>query len=433
MAGLNSIGASDHHAAENADGHKVFAEPTRAVGGWWIATSSLAWLGVWTAQLTPVQYLLPDQVADLFTTGSWQDSTLDFGIVAGAAAVCSVLAYPLTGTLSDRTTSRLGRRRPWIIAGTLLFAFSLLALSGQHTVVGITVFWSLASVGFCAISSGLTALISDQVPVRQRGLASAMVSAPQAIGVILGVSLVTVLVTGMSAGYAVIAVLLVVLVLPFLLVLKDERLPRELIPALTVSTFLSGFWVSPRRYPDFSWILLGRVLVNLGNALGTSLLLYFLRYGLDRPSADADLLVLTVIYAATSVLAAVLCGRMSDLLGRRRDFVIVSAGVQALAGVLLAVFPSYGMTIAGGALLGVGYGCFLAVDQALATEVLPDAQSRGKDLGIMNIASVLPQGVGPILGALVVTGFGSFRALFAATAIACLLGAVTVLPIRSVR
>ena len=413
----------------------LFAEPTRRVGGWWIAAFSAAWLGVWMAQLTPVQYLLPLQVDGLFAEGTWQQSTLDFGLVSGVAAVCSIVAYPLTGALSDRTTSRFGRRRPWILVGALIFALSLLVLSVQTTVAGVTVFWSLASVGFCALSAALTALISDQVPVGQRGLVSGLISAPQALGIILGVILVTELFVGTVAGYAALAVLLVILVAPFLLLVPDPRLPREARPPLTLRALVQGFWISPRRYPDFGWTLLSRVLVNIGNALGTSLLLYFLIFGLglDEATAEDDLLVLIVIYAIMSVVSSIVCGRLSDVLGRRRVFVLASSALQAAGAILLAAIPTFDVALVGAALLGLGYGCFLAIDQALATQVLPDAQSRGKDLGIMNIASALPQGIAPMIGALIVTAFGSFPSLFVASAIVGVLGAAAVLPIRSVK
>ncbi|MBO9578603.1 MAG: MFS transporter [Microbacteriaceae bacterium] len=411
----------------------IGAEPVRRVGGWWIAAFSAAWLGLWMAQLAPVQYLLPTQVDGLFEGGDWKRSTLDFGLIAGSAAIASIIAYPLAGALSDRTTGRFGRRRPWIVIGALLFALSLLALGVQTTVAGIMVFWALASAGFCALTAALTALIADQVPVGQRGLVSGLASAPQAIGIILGVILVTELFVGMLAGYAALAVLLLVLVAPFLLLVPDPPLRRSQRPPLTLRALVTGFWISPRAYPDFGWTLLSRVLVNIGNALGTGLLLYFLLFGLGREHAEDDLLVLIVIYAIASVVASVVCGQLSDRLGRRRVFVLIAAGAQALGSLGIAAFPSFETAIVGAALAGLGYGCFLSVDQALATQVLPDAASRGKDLGIMNLASAIPQALGPMLGALIVLVFGGFPALFVASAVVGVLGALAILPIRSVR
>lgn len=412
----------------------LFAEPTRKVGGWWIAGFAVAWLGVWMAQLTPVQLLLPVQVDALISTDSWQDSVLAFGVVSGISSICAIIAYPLTGALSDRTVSRFGRRRPWIVGGALLFAGSLLALGFQETIVGVAVLWSLAITGFCALSAALTATISDQVPVGQRGLVSGFISAPQAVGIIVGLILVTELFVGALLGYAALAVLLLLLVIPFLFV-KDAVLPREQREPFTLRRMIQGFWISPTKHPDFGWTLLGRVLANIGNALGTSLLLYFLIFGLGRENlqAEDDLLVTTLIYMVCSIVASIVCGRLSDVLGRRRVFVVVASLLQASGGVLLVVWPSFDALLIGAVLLGLGYGCFLSVDQALATQVLPDAHSRGKDLGIMNIASAVPQASAPMLGALVVTAFGGFAALFVASSVFSVLGALAVLRVRGVR
>ncbi len=65
--------------------------------------------------------------------------------------------------------------------------------------------------------------------------------------------------------------------------------------------------------------------------------------------------------------------------------------------------------------------------------MLPDAFSRGKDLGIMNIASAVPQALGSALGALIVVAFGGFSALFIASAVIGIIGALAILPIRSVK
>src|SRR5690606_28045039 len=131
-------------------------------------------------------------------------------------------------------------------------------------------------------TAALTAMISDQIPVGQRGFVSGLMSAPQGIGVILGVALAAFVFTGALAGYTALAVLLVVLLVPFLVIAPDAPLPRELRPPFTLRALVQGFWISPRRHPDFGWTLLSRILVNVGNALGTSLLLYFLLFGLHR-------------------------------------------------------------------------------------------------------------------------------------------------------
>ena len=411
-----------------------FAEPKRKVTAGWIALFATAWFGIWMAQLTPVQLLLPLQIDNLLKPTDWTESVVAFGIISGIAGACALITYPLTGAFSDRTTSRFGRRRPWILIGTVVFAVSLILLSLQTTIVGVGIFWSLAIIGFCMVSAAITATISDQVPVVQRGLVSGFVSAPQAIGTVLGILLVTELSLGQIVGYTVVAVALLILVIPFVLVIPDEVLPKVLRAPFTVGALVKGFWINPVQHPDFGWTLFSRILVNLGNALGTTLLLYFIMFGLNRPkTAEDDLLQLTVIYLITFIIAALGFGRLSDVIRKRKPFVYAAAYLQGLAALLLAFVPDFSIAMVGAALLGLGYGCFMAVDQALATQVLPSSHTRGKDLGIMNIATAVPQAVAPLLGAAVVAWLGGFTGLFVASAVFAVLGGLAVVPVKSVK
>ena len=410
----------------------LLAEPTRRVGGRWIALFATAWLGIWMAQLTPVQLLLPAQIEDQLHTNDWVQNVVAFGIISGISGLCAIVAFPLTGALSDRTTSRFGRRRPWIAIGTAMFAIALLLLGAQSTMIGIGVFWCVALTGFCVLAAALTATISDQVPVNQRGYVSGWLSAPQAIGTILGLVLVTTLFTGTFFGYTAIAVLLVVLVVPFLF-LPDAVLTRESRERMSMRGIVESLWISPRKHPDFGWTLLSRILVNFGNAFGTTLLLYFLEFGLHDTHAEDDLIVLTLIYMVFVILAALILGKLSDRLGRRKAFVFIASSLQALAALMLAFIPMLSVAMIAAGILGLGYGCFLAVDQALATQVLPDPAARGKDLGIMNIATAVPQAMAPLFGAMLVAALGGFQGLFVMAGAFAFAGALAVARVKAVR
>ena len=410
----------------------ALAEPTRRVGTGWIASFATIWFAIWMAQLTPMQLLLPAQIDEQLHPEHWVDSVVAFGTISGIAAIATIIAYPLTGALSDRTASRFGRRRPWIVIGALVFALSLVVLGLQTQIWAIGAAWVAASVGFCIMTAALTATISDQVPVNQRGFVSGWMSAPQAVGIIVGLLLVTELVTDRVTGYALLAAILVVLAVPFLF-RHDEPLTATERTRVSAKHIIAGFWISPRKHPDFGWTLLSRVMVSIGNALGTSLLLYFLMFQLDDEHAEDDLIILTLIYMVFVILASLGLGRLSDRLGRRKAFVFLASGLQGVAALLLAIVPDLSVAMVAAGLLGLGYGCFLSVDQALATQVLPDAATRGQDLGIMNIASAVPQAIAPLIGAAAVLMTGSFVLVFVLSAVFAFGGALAVARVRSVR
>jgi MFS family permease len=220
-----------------------------------------------------------------------------------------------------------------------------------------------------------------------------------------------------------------ILALPFALLTPDDPLPRAYRPKVHV---LSGMWISPRRYPDFAWAWGTRFLVQVGNALGTLYLLYFLQDGVRYHDPEGGLLILILIYTAGMIATAVVAGRLSDRSGRRKIFVIWSGVIMAVAAILLAIWPLWSMAIVAAVLLGAGYGVYLAVDAALITQVLPRATDRGKDLGVINIANSAPQVLGPAMSAPIVVHLGGYPTLYALTAVVTLLGSVFVVRIRSV-
>lgn len=402
----------------------ALAEPQTPVRRRWVGLLVVANLAVWMGFFTPIQVLLPDQLKAIDPG----HKEVMLGVVTGLGALAAVLANPLAGALSDRTTGRFGRRHPWTLGGGILGALALLALSTQHTLLGVALGWIAAQVCFNAMLASLTAAVPDRVPVDQRGAVSGWVGIPQVLGVVLGVTLVTVVVTGNASGYVAVAIVVILLTLPFPLATPDDPLSRSDRPPLA----LRRFWVSPRQHPDFAWAFGTRFLVQLGNALGTLYLLYFLTDRVHYADPNTGVLILILIYTVGLMSTTVIAGRRSDRTGRRKSFVYASGGVMAVAALMLAVAPSWPVVMAAALVLGAGYGIYLAVDAALITQVLPAVSDRAKDLGIVNIANSAPQVLAPAMAAPIVRWLGGYPVLYVLTAVVTLLGGVLVYRIRSV-
>jgi MFS family permease len=174
-------------------------------------------------------------------------------------------------------------------------------------------------------------------------------------------------------------------------------------------------------------------MINLGNAFGTLYLLFFLKDAVHYEDPDTGLLIMMGLYGVALVIGAVLAGHFSDKSGRRKPYVLAASGVMALAALLLVIWQSWPVALAASPLLGVGFGAYMAVALAMLTQVLPTAQDRAKDLGVINIANSLPQVVAPLLTPLVLAYLGGYSGLFAASAVATLLAAVLVLRVKAVR
>src|SRR4029453_15084146 len=188
---------------------------------------------------------------------------------------------------------------------------------------------------------------------------------------VLGVVLVTAVVTGVVDGYLAVAVVVALLPVPFVLETPDDPLPPTARAPLRFGALLRTMWVNPRQHPDFGWAWITRFLVQLGNATGTLYLFFFLKDEVRYPDPDQGLLILILVYAVGLVATTVVAGRLSDRTGRRRVFVIWAGIVMAVAALLLAGWPTWPMAVGAAAVLGAGYGVYTAVDAALITQVLP--------------------------------------------------------------
>jgi MFS family permease len=148
-------------------------------------------------------------------------------------------------------------------------------------------------------------------------------------------------------------------------------------------------------------------------------------------TAADGLLILIVIYTGCVVLASVVGGIISDRSGRRKILVTVSGLLMSAAALLLALWETWPSALGAAVLYGLGYGAYIAVDQALITQVLPKADDRAKDLGIINIAIVCPGAIGALIAAPLVSLAG-YPALFGATAAVAAAAAIGVWRIKSV-
>lgn len=418
------------------------AEPTARVTPGFIAVLALTNLGIWTAFFTPIQFLLPLQVEAIDPVG--KEASL--GVVVAVGALVSLVASPIAGAFSDRTSSRLGRRRSWVLWPTVAAVAVLVLMGGRTTIGGLVLGWALGQLTLNASYAAVTAMLPDQVPVAQRGTVGAVVGAAQPLGVIVG-SLIATMVpgdntapTGQNARYVVVAVVVALTAVLFVTRMRDPQLPRDRIPALHAGSFLRGFWIDPRQHPDFAWVFLTRFLVILGTAFVTTYLLYFTRDVLGRSPEEAGDTVAAILqfYIVALLVFALIAGPVSDRVGRVKPFVIGASLLCAAAIVVLAFARTQGMATLAAALMGAGFGAYTAVDLALISRVLPSAGDRARDLGIINIANALPQVLAPLIASVWITVLKStsyevaYQSLYLFAAVVTVLGAVLVVKIRSV-
>jgi MFS family permease len=409
--------------------------PTKRVGWGFVLVYAFAYAGTWLALLTPILVSIALKVRSL----SPENDARNLSLVLGVGALFALFGNPLFGKLSDRTTSRYGMRRPWLLGGALCGSAALLLVATADSIAAVLIGWCLAQLGFNAVLAAIVALLPDQAPPSQRGVVSGVLGVCMPIGQVSGTFLVDAVSESMLAmfmvptGIGLAAIALLTLVLRD----RDRTQPPGSAPPITFAEFARSYWISPRAHPDFAWAWLSRFLLVLGTAfLNTYQPLYLIKkLGFAEHQITQLIFKAMLVQATMIVLASVVSGRLSDIVQRRKAFVVAGASIYATGLWVAAAADAHNVFLMGMALTGVGHGVYFAVDLALVTEVLPDRERHAaKDLGILNIANALPQSVAPALAPLILAlGGGDYASLFIAAGAIALLGSFAILPLRGVR
>lgn len=368
-------------------------------------------------------------------------ATTILSIALAIGGLVGLVAYPAIGRLSDRTTLRVGRRRPFLFGGAAIIAVgAFLTIIATSTPL-LTAGYVVTTLGAVAVLVAASAIVPDQIAPSRRGTSSAMIGLGAPIGAVLGIFLAQLVQPNLAAMIALPAAVAVIASVALAVFIREDQLPVSARRPFAIREFLGTFWVNPAKHSSFGWAWWSRLMIFIGVAAVNAYQAFYLIVVLhqDPATVGTSILIATVILTGISVIFAPIVGKLSDKVGRRKPFVIAAAVIFGIGLALVAAattFPSFLIAIA---VMGLGQGVYFAVDFALITQVLPDPDNPAKDLGIMNLASQLPSSALPAVAPLILAIGASaanpqnFTALFVAGAIAALLGALFILPIRSVK
>lgn len=398
----------------------------------------LAQFAAWLALLTPVVITIALKVSHIVGE---KDKAEWLGLILGVGAAAAMLSAPVWGAISDRTTARMGRRKPWIIAGaaSLLVGLSIMALASDPLVFGVG--WLICQIGSNAAQAAFNAVMSDIVPERQHGLMSALLGASMTAAMVAGVFL-----TQFTSGSPLAMFLVPWLASPFavalfLWIVPDAPARPERLGRVTIGGVVRSIGIGSLRHRDFAWAFASRFLVLFGAAFAMTYQVYYLTDHLHVPASQvARFMVLSTSLMGTLTFVVSCCGGwLSDRVGRRKPFVASAAMILAVGLGSMALARNFDQFLLAAALTSVGQGLYYAVDIALCVEVLPNRDNAARDMAVLQIANSLPQSlaptVAPLLLGLAIGGMtgGNYPALFVFAGLVAVAGAAAIVPIRKVR
>ncbi|WP_051753543.1 MFS transporter [Streptosporangium amethystogenes] len=410
------------------------AGPPPRVGGGFIAVYVLAYLGLYVAVMTPLLVSLAIRLQQIDPAG--KETAL--GLVVGVGTLVNIVASPVVGMLSDNTTSRLGRRRPWMLAGMPLLIAGAVIIATVESVSGALVGYVVGQIGLSCVITPLVAIMPDQVPEEQRGKVGGLLGFTAQIAGVGGFQIAGMLSDSPLLLFLTPVLVACVTVLLLVVVMPDRRLSEAERGALDFAGLLRGLTFDPRRHRDFSWTWMGRFLIHFSLMFLSTYQLYFLtdHLGYELGEVTGLLAITGGIGLVMTSVGAIASGYLSDRLRRRKVFIYLAAALFVVGFVIIAFASSFTSVLVGSQFILFGAGVFGAVDLAMVTDVLPNRESEaGKFMSIFGIASALPQSAAPVVApfVLAVGGGGNYPLLFLVAAGIAVAGGLSVRPIKGVR
>jgi MFS family permease len=403
-----------------------------ALSAFWFGSNFL-WLPLSTV-------LIQSQIDEVVPKGS-QNTAI--GVALGFGGVLAMTVPPLVGAWSDRLNTRFGRRRPIMVAGTLLTIPGLLILVAANNYLEIVIGYAIIQFFFNAAGAAYAGIIPDVVPAQQIGKASGYLATMTQLGIGGGLG-VAGLLSHNRAIYFVMGGVAALTLIPTVWAARTEGLvPISRPPSRPLGEAVREF-LRPLHEGDFAWVIFTRFMVSSGITVVLYFLVNFFGDVVLAPNQDATKFTNNwlLVVVLTALPFGFFGGQISDRLHRRKMFVYLAGAAQSfVAIVFIAFYPtSTPLVFALGVAYGIGYGLYFAVDWALACDTLPDPTKSAKDMGLFHVALTLPQAFLPLFGGALIDYLNNhmgansgYRVVFSSAVLFLLLGTVLVSRIRSVR
>ncbi|MFL1428804.1 MULTISPECIES: MFS transporter [unclassified Nocardiopsis] len=362
-------------------------------------------------------------------------------LVTTAGAVTALVSNPVWGHLSDRTRSRFGRRRPWIVSGAVLGAVSAVLMLLAPGVGWLAAAWVLGQAGYNASLAALNAMLADQVPEEQRAKASGVFGAFGFLGLVPAMLIAAVFAENLAVVMLAMPLVSLAVVVAVCAVVPDVPVTasggRAATRAGGIGDVFRAFLFNPLRVPRFSLVWVQRCVMQFGYTIvGTFGLFYLIeRLGMAQGEAVSLTSMATVAGAGLNTAAAFACGYLASRRGNYGPFIVAATAAMAVSLLMKAYTGDLSVFWASTVIAGFALGVYYSIDLALVMRTLPAGQ-EGKFLGIFNLAKTIPQSVAPALAPLAlavggpdpVTGHeNNYASLYLAGAVAVLLS-LAVLP-----
>ena len=341
------------------------------------------------------------------------------GTIMAADNVLAVFLLPLLGTLSDKVDTRIGKRTPFIIIGTVAAICSMMLLPLADYKMSFVLF--AAALGVTLVSMGLyrspsVALMPDLTPKPLRSKANAVINLMGAVGGIYSLILISTLVgKGERPSYlpvfAGVALLMAAAVVLLVITIKEKKVAAEIAekyPEEDEEYEATGGKLPSDVKKSLIFLLASIFLwFTAYNAVTTAFSRYATTVWKLEGGGFANCLMVATVAA---ILSYIPIGIVSSHIGRKKSILI---GIVMMTACYLAAafFTVYHPAInIGFALIGVGWAAISVNSLPMVVEMCKGSDI-GKYTGLYYTFSMAAQIVTPVLSGFFLQHI-SYRTLF---------------------
>lgn len=399
-----------------------------------LTTLNIFWIGLNFLWNSLHAIILPVRILDL-APEHLKGTAL--GLITFLGLILAMVYQPLIGAISDASTFKWGRRRPFILIGTFFNIIFLTLLLAAGNLWLLFVWYMLLQLSSNTAEGPYQGIIPDLVPEDQRGEASGIKQIIEILGAVLSTFIAGYLMErGLTwaMGGVIIAALLVSAVITVFAV--HEQPGDQVKGKPLLSHARDTFNIDMGQYSDYMWLVLSRFFVFVGLTAVQIFSLYFIKDVIGAPNYTEVAGSLTAIVGVAILLIVYPAGYLSDRVGRKP--LLIFSGLMATAGVLLFLTAdSLTKLLIYGGTIGLAMGIFLSSNWAFATDLIPRVEAA-KYMGISNVAtaggSAAARLGGPLLDFFNVRQQGlGYNVLFMGIALCFLLGALVLVRVRERR
>lgn len=371
--------------------------------GWNVAFSAY-WFATSYKWFIILLVLLPGQVKNLVPNG---EKNGQWGMVFTLGALLAVILPPIFGRANETWGGLFAKRQLWILAGVVLTIAGCLVLATAQSMTMLIVGFLLLQIGDQAGTGPYAGMVADTVPAEHRSYASGVLGSVRLFGQIASTIVALGLLRfGAPVVYVVIAAVNLLCGLATLWAIRN-------VPPMADRSGPRGNlvqdWVEPFRSHDFRFVWLNRFAVAMGLALVTTYSVNFIEdllpavklfgfsLGEGRQGAEIGSVSLALVVALTGMAGSILSSGPMERIGRKR--VLGYAGLIAFCSLFpVALLRDFTVIFVLVAIFGFGFGAYQAADWALVSDILPNKQRSGTDMGVWHAADTVVQIVVGSLG-----------------------------------